>query len=456
MPQYFEYHHLRILFDGMMCMMLLYALFNFLQQKKKIYYQYALYIFCLLINFQANDFGHRQSKFDDDAYFCEIFSQSIAFILYIGFATRLMDFKNNDPLSYRITRYMLAMVWLSAFVSVTGYFLNLPDKFLTTFNIVNRFSLGGCALYVVPRILRLRNVVIAYFIAGSFFFVAGSLIALSVNVWPELFARMEEKPFTFPLIYMQIGVVIENFCFLLGLSVLNHQHELEKLSFQQQLVEQLRENHQQQIKLYNVRDDIARDLHDDMGSYLSSISVLSRNVEKTGDKDPLMARMQLQKIGEIARQVMDGLNDIVWSVNPSNDSMQEIVGKMRSIALDLFETMDCKVCFNISDHVFEHCLIMEKRRDFLMIYKEILTNAARYSRADLIRIELRFEDNQLELKITDNGIGFDPLHPPTSKGGNGLKNLRIRAERLEGRLKVVSKVNQGTAIQLCICPQDMP
>lgn len=452
MPDYFlTYPSLRILLDGMMYMMVLYAMFNFLQQNKKIYYQYALYIVCLLISFQAGDFNTSQSgKFHPLGHFCEEFFQSIALLLYISFAAELMAFRSNDAVSYKITRWMTGVGWVSLALSLIGFLFDWSESSLAYCTNINRLVLAGGALYVVPRILRLRNVVIAYFIVGSLFFVAGSLIALSANFFSGLFLRIPDQPFTYALIYMQIGVVIENFCFMTGLSTLSHQNELQKLNYQQQLIEQLQETQRHQEKLYSVRDDIARDLHDDMGSYLSSISILSLNVEKISEQDPEKARNHLQRIGETARQVMDSLNDIVWSVNPSNDSMAEVVGKMKDVATELFEMLDCTIVFTVQEEVLVYSLPLEKRRDFLLIYKEILTNAARYSNAKKINVKLQLIENQIVLRVSDDGVGFDVSQPPRTNGGNGLKNIETRANRLGGSVTIDSAPGLGTDVSLVI------
>ena len=208
----------------------------------------------------------------------------------------------------------------------------------------------------------------------------------------------------------------------------------------------------QLLHLQTVRENIARDLHDDMGSYLSSISVMSESVANLTQKDPPKAQALVKKIGETARQVMDSMGDIIWSVNPDNDSMAQIVVRMRDVGADLLEGQD--VVFNLDlNEALEHIhLPLEQRHDFFLIYKEALTNITKYARANHVWVRLERKDLTLLLTIQDDGVGFDPRQPVGQNplGGNGLKNMRARAEKMGATFTIVSAPGQGTTIALQI------
>jgi signal transduction histidine kinase len=208
----------------------------------------------------------------------------------------------------------------------------------------------------------------------------------------------------------------------------------------------------QQVRMLAVRDRIARDLHDDMGSYLSSISILSQ----TATTDPARARQTLDRIGQTARQVMASMSDIVWSVNPAQDSMPQILDRMQQVADSLFEQSNTTVSFDIGPGVTEVMLSLERRRDFYLTYKEAMTNACRYASASRVRVSLVREGGWLTLTIQDDGRGFDPRNPtadrPTegrvSGGGNGLPNMSNRAALLGGVLVIESAPGQGCRVRL--------
>jgi len=206
--------------------------------------------------------------------------------------------------------------------------------------------------------------------------------------------------------------------------------------------------YQQKLRLLRMREHVARDLHDDMGSQLSSLSILSQNVQQLAQRDPELARKSMEKIGETARQVMDTMSEIVWNVNPENDSLARIVERMKDFGGELFDLTDTELIFETEEEVLKATLPMEKRRDFFLIFKEALTNAARYAQASTVLLRTEYHHGALRLTIRDDGQGFDPAQPPRSKGGNGLKNMRARAEKIGAELEISSAPHQGTTLIL--------
>lgn len=202
----------------------------------------------------------------------------------------------------------------------------------------------------------------------------------------------------------------------------------------------------QRRKFVSIRDNIARDLHDDMGSNLSSIRILSQNIEKLTKLDPERARHALNKISETARDVMETMNDIVWSVNPENDSMEHLVGRMREFANELLEVKEIDIQFEADLNMLKMDLPPDKRRDLFLIYKEALTNVVRYAGSTMTSIRLYREGSYIVIRIEDNGVGFNTENPQVRNGGNGLKNMKSRAEKLGGRLEISSVPGQGTIV----------
>ncbi|TAE23715.1 MAG: sensor histidine kinase [Cytophagales bacterium] len=205
------------------------------------------------------------------------------------------------------------------------------------------------------------------------------------------------------------------------------------------------------LRLQQTRDRIARDLHDDMGSYLSSISILSRSAALNTTRDPDRAQQSIERIGQTARQVMGAMSDIVWSINPDHDSMEKVVARMRDVANELFADTGTTVSLDADPTVLSLSLPLEKRHDFFLIFKEALTNTARYAEATQVRVRLQREGATLLLIIQDNGRGFDVARPKASSGGgNGLKNMHKRAENIGGTLQINSVAGQGTTVTLVV------
>ena len=207
------------------------------------------------------------------------------------------------------------------------------------------------------------------------------------------------------------------------------------------------------MRLQATRDFIARDLHDDMGSSLSSISILSQTAQRTATNDPQRTRETLERIGETARQVMDTMSDIVWSVNPKQDGMLNVVHRIQAIADDLFGQSDVRFEIKAEETVQKMQLPIDKRRDFILICKEALTNAAKYASASQIIVQFHRANSHLVVTISDDGHGFDPAHLHKQTGsltGNGLPNMQARALKLGGELAIRSIPGQGTTISFAI------
>jgi two-component system sensor histidine kinase UhpB len=196
-----------------------------------------------------------------------------------------------------------------------------------------------------------------------------------------------------------------------------------------------------QAELDRVRNTIARDLHDDLGSALSSINILSQVAlfEKNGN-----AQNYFQRIGDQSARMMEYMGDMVWSINPRNDSMEQVIIRMREFATEIFESKNIE--YHFSEKVAEGLTLdADKRKNLFLIFKESINNAAKYSNAGRVEITLRQQDHALVMCVKDNGQGFDEQ---TIKAGNGLRNLRERAKEMNGTVTLKSAVGEGTEVVL--------
>ncbi len=211
------------------------------------------------------------------------------------------------------------------------------------------------------------------------------------------------------------------------------------------LVNRYRVMHKTQrlLEIEKVRNNLARDLHDDIGSTLSSINILSRVALSEKNEN---VQHYLQRIGDQSARIMEDIGDMVWSVNPHNDAVREVIAHMREFASEMLESnnMDYEIRENISPSVK---LTPEQRKNLFLIFKEAVNNAAKYSHAKHITITLTQEDRNILLSIQDNGNGFNEQHV---KSGNGLRNQRERAAELNGKLTIKSEPGEGTLVALKI------
>ncbi|MFN0034344.1 MAG: two-component regulator propeller domain-containing protein [Saprospiraceae bacterium] len=205
----------------------------------------------------------------------------------------------------------------------------------------------------------------------------------------------------------------------------------------------------QRLRQEQLRLRIARDLHDEVGSTLSSISILSASALHGVQKDLDTARFG--NIGDKARAALDSMSDIVWSVNPENDPMEKALARMSAYASEMLENVGMELHFEVGEGVESLTLPMEKRKDFYLIFKEAVHNCAKYARAKQVEVALKKEVNTLTMTVKDDGVGFEISNSETKNlGGNGLRNMRSRAAALGGSLEVVSELGAGTEVRLTL------
>lgn len=209
---------------------------------------------------------------------------------------------------------------------------------------------------------------------------------------------------------------------------------------------QLKKKIEQQQQMLAVRNDIARDLHDEIGSTLTSIKILSEVSKNNIGRDVKKASAMLSKITEQSAQMQQGMSDIIWAIKPDNDRMENMLVRMREYAAYALESKDIDVSFSVDDDVLEKNLDMQQRRDVFLIFKEAVNNAAKYSGARSVKIKLQKALNNIVMEIADNGKGFNRAETSS----NGLKNMQTRATGMNGELEIISSENKGTAIVMKI------
>jgi ligand-binding sensor domain-containing protein/signal transduction histidine kinase len=203
----------------------------------------------------------------------------------------------------------------------------------------------------------------------------------------------------------------------------------------------LRSEEQAKIRLRT-----AEDFHDEIGNKLTRINVLTNVLKNKITQTPDTTRI-LGQIEDNTAQLYSGTRDILWSLKPSNDSLHEILHRIRDFATELFEDTNVNFTFIGSDERWHKLkLPMDMSRNLIMIFKEALNNALKYSNAQNISITVTLRNrNVLQIIMKDDGQGFDQL---SVIKGNGLNNMQVRAGRLNGRLYIDSRKDKGTILNL--------
>jgi ligand-binding sensor domain-containing protein/two-component sensor histidine kinase len=200
----------------------------------------------------------------------------------------------------------------------------------------------------------------------------------------------------------------------------------------------------QLLKLQKIRNNIASDLHDDIGSTLTNISILSELSNKNLDQ-PLVAQKYLQRITEEVNESGQALDDIIWSVNSNNDTLEEMLVRMRRFAAELFDHTSTRCYLELQPDAAGKKLSMEQRRDLYLVFKESLNNIYKHATAQTVWINLSMIDHSIKLQIRDDGKGFNP---EATTHRNGLNNLKTRVEKWKGKLMINSRPGTGSNIEI--------
>ncbi len=195
-----------------------------------------------------------------------------------------------------------------------------------------------------------------------------------------------------------------------------------------------------------IRVRISRDIHDEVGATLSGVALFSEIArEKMQQHQESDAGIYLDHITANSKEMIEKMSDIVWTINPGNDSFERIIAKLQSYAVNLCAGKGIRLHLDIDDLVHLYSPSMQVRRNIYMLMKEAINNAVKYSGGNNIFLSLFKTGDQITIEIRDDGKGFDKNK---SHEGNGLNNMQARATDLEGSLNIDSKEGEGTHIRL--------
>ena len=204
------------------------------------------------------------------------------------------------------------------------------------------------------------------------------------------------------------------------------------------------------LELERVRNRIATDLHDDIGSSLSQISILSEILANNSGQKNDDERKSLSTIAETSREVTSSMSDIVWAINPQRDNVQDLVQRIRHFASDILSAKDIDFTFFAPIAEEKRKIDVDLRRQIYLVFKETINNCAKHSGCTDVEINFSAENGFYILSMKDNGKGIDGENnlSKANFGGNGLSSMKSRAEAVGGTLEIISEKGNGTEIIL--------
>ncbi|MCH5715384.1 sensor histidine kinase [Niabella hibiscisoli] len=189
---------------------------------------------------------------------------------------------------------------------------------------------------------------------------------------------------------------------------------------------------------------ISRDMHDELGTGLSKIALLS----EVGKKNNTSNEEIINEISTTSRGLADKMGEIIWTLNPHNDTLGNLAAYLKEYVYETTESLPVQIEFNFPDEVPDITLSHLYRQQLLLVTKEALNNALKYAQATRIGFSLAVTDPLVLFTIQDDGVGFDSTQILNQKTGkrNGLVNMNARMESIGGYYELVARKKQGTKI----------
>jgi signal transduction histidine kinase len=203
-----------------------------------------------------------------------------------------------------------------------------------------------------------------------------------------------------------------------------------------------------QIELNNQRSTISADLHDDLGATLSGIHINASLAKNNLYNNIAQSDKSLTRIIDDLRAITQNMGDIIWALNPDKQNNKSISGQLKDFYFDLMDDQNIHCNYHIDKNIESQIIDIKERKNLLLISKEAINNILKHAHATNIDISLGSEKDQIVLKIQDNGVGMED--PENVFSGNGLKNMKYRAEKIRGTLSIKSEIGKGTTISCSV------
>lgn len=436
--------------SGILLMMIFYSLAVFLQNFKIEFLYYTGYTLLvgLLLFLKSYLFGISSSFNYIFEGFLDFIMQGFGYIFYMMFIRKFLDTKNNYPF---LEKFLLSGQWFLA-ISLTVfsafYFFVDDFAFLNFIQNATKQVLLIIGIVFIVYGFGKKDRLMKYLVWGQFILILFSIISFLLILKPTLF--YQPPPHTSniiindSLLYYELGLIIELIFFLAGLAYKNKTEIIERVKDTERLkLENERKEFEKQVAVIEAKQEernrISADMHDELGSGVTAIRLMSEIV-KTKMKEQTLP--EIEKISYSANELLNKMNTIIWTMVSSNDSVESLVAYIRAYAVEFFENTPVECRLHIAQTISSKELSGEKRRNIFLAVKEALNNVLKHSQAKLVVIDINTDDNFLKIEIADNGIGIDLQN--LRKFGNGMTNMKRRIESINGEFSIENK--KGTKL----------
>ncbi len=434
---------------GLLLMMVLYSLANFIQGANREFLYYSGYAFLLgamLFTKAIFDFHASAISFFLESYL-DFMMQCLGILFYMIFMQRFLETKVEHPSLHKL--YNIGIVMLAAAMLVFSFLHFFSNNYLLQNMVENGTKillLIMIIIFLVYSIRHWRDKLLRYLFWGNLLLFVFSMIS-QMSVMPGVFYRDFPGVFKSALFYYEMGLFLELVLFLAGLNYKNRRQIITQTKEREALKAQNKmQEYETEIAVFkaqqNERERISADMHDELGAGMTAIRLMS---EIARNKMKENTPVEIDKISSSANEVLNKMNAIIWSMNSGNDKVDNLISYIRSYAYEYFEStpIECKV--NTPTDIPVKELSGDKRRNIFLAVKESLTNVLKHSNASLVTISIE-TNHKLKIIIADNGNGIDMDN--LRQFGNGLKNMARRMESIGGAFHIENNNGTVTTIEL--------
>lgn len=425
---------------GVVAMQLVYLTYHYLLFRKKDFLYYVLFTFCFTLFFSfvsipsLQALGNRISNNN-------LFSSAMTFIMfgaamYYKFVRHFAELAFYHPKYEKVIRVTEIVLTICASLMLANTVL-LDRKIDFIYPILRviyfiNIMIQAYTIYLLLKSGKLLNLILGIGSIVMALFVKIGILPIVIELNTKL-AQIHTFNYVFT------GLILNFLFFNFALIYKSRGIEKEKTELEVQ----------KQTDLFKQRNEIANDLHDDIGASLSSLHVYSTIVEKELDRNPDLARKYLNKIASGIRTVMENMNDVIWAVNVQKKDAKLFSSRLKDFNMDLFDAKNIECMYTIDNDLERKITRMLVRKNLLLITKEAINNIVKHSQATKVNISLKKDGERLLLEIEDNGIGF--VADKKTMGGHGLHSLEVRTKQLGGEIFVRDRPNNhGVLIQTYI------
>lgn len=435
------------IFFGLLLMMIFFSIANYLQGSNPefLYYSgYAFFIGLMLFLKALLGLHTSSSNFLMESYL-DFVMQGTGIIFYMAFMKNFLEAKTKYRFLYYLYNGGILMLVCSLLLYSYAYFFT--DNFSLqngTENLTKLLLLVMVMVFLIYSFRQRQDRLLWYLFWGNLCLFVFSLMSQFSILFSSLFANVSGILGS-GVFYYEMGILLELIFFLQGLSYKNRQQLIEETKEKERLIAANKVmEYEKELAVLKAqqqeRERISADMHDELGSGMTVIRLMSE-IAKNKMKDHVP--VEIEKISESANEVLNKMNAIIWSMNSSNDTLDNLIYYIRTYALEYFDNTPVQCEVNIPNEIAQLEVTGTKRRGTFLSVKEALNNVLKHSHATKVSIGISISQN-LNIRIQDNGTGIDQhrLRP----FGNGLKNMAKRMESIGGSFKI--ETNNGTLVTL--------